>query len=52
MDDKQTLTVEDMNEIFDMIDAEKRFFYDKTYIEELYLRYMARGRAQDEQWRN
>jgi 4-hydroxy 2-oxovalerate aldolase len=48
LDDKKTLTVEDMNEIFDMMDEEKKFSYDKAYIEELYLRYMATGKVQEE----
>lgn len=41
LDDKKTLTVENMNEIFDMMDEDKKVSYDKNYIEELYLRYMA-----------
>lgn len=48
LDDKKTLTVEDMNEIFDMMDDEKKFSYDKKYIEDLYLRYMATGKVQEE----
>ncbi len=44
---KKTLTVEDMNEIFDMMDEEKRLSYDKDYIEEVYLRYMATGQVQE-----
>lgn len=47
LDDKKTLTVEDMNEIFDMMDEDKRFSYDKNYIEELYLRYMATGQVHE-----
>ncbi|MCD7784459.1 MAG: aldolase catalytic domain-containing protein [Oscillospiraceae bacterium] len=47
LDDKKTLTVEDMNEIFEMMDEEKRFSYDQQYIEELYLRYMATGQVQE-----
>lgn len=47
LDDKKTLTVEDMNEIFDMMDEEKRLSYDKEYIEEVYLRYMATGQVQE-----
>lgn len=43
LDDKKTLTVEDVNEIFDMMDEQKRIFFDKAYIEELYTRYMATG---------
>lgn len=48
LDDKKTLTVEDMNEIFDMMDDDKKVSYDKDYIEELYLRYMANGKVQDD----
>lgn len=48
LDDKKTLTVENMNEIFDMMDEDKKVSYDKDYIEELYLRYMATGKAQEE----
>lgn len=48
LDDKKTLTVEAMNEIFDMMDEEKKFSYDRTYIEELYLHYMTKGKVQEE----
>lgn len=48
LDDKKTLTVEDMNEIFDMMDEEKKFSFDKSYIEKLYLHYMARDAVQNE----
>lgn len=47
LDDKKTLTIEAINEIFDMMDDEKKVSYDKAYIEELYLRYMAKGKAQE-----
>lgn len=47
LDDKKTLTVGDMNEIFDMMDEDKRLSYDKDYIEEVYLRYMVTGRVQE-----
>jgi len=47
LDDKKTLTFEDMNKIFDMMDEDKKVFFDKTYIEELYLRYMEAGKAQE-----
>lgn len=43
LNDKNTLTYEDMNNIFDMMDDEKRVSYDKAYIEDLYLQYMALG---------
>ena len=48
LDDKKTLTVENMNEIFDMMDEDKKVSYDKDYIEQLYLRYMATGKSQEE----
>ncbi|WP_370792812.1 aldolase catalytic domain-containing protein [Blautia sp.] len=48
LDDKKTLTVENMNEIFDMMEEDKKVSYDKDYIEELYLRYMATGKSQEE----
>lgn len=47
LDDKKTLTVEAMDEIFKMMDDEKKVSYDKEYIEELYLRYMDTGRVQE-----
>lgn len=48
LDDKNTLTVEDMDEIFSMMDAEKKISFDRKYIEELYLRYMETGKAHEE----
>lgn len=48
LDDKKTLTVENMDEIFSMMDEDKRSGFDKKYIEELYLRYMANGRIYGE----
>lgn len=48
LDDKNTLTFENMNEIFDMMNEEKKYSFDKDYIEKLYLRYMAKGMAQNE----
>lgn len=48
LDDKKTLTVEDMNEIFDMMDPMKKVSYDKNYAEELYTTYMATGKVQEE----
>lgn len=41
LDEKKTLAVKDVNEIFSMMEEERKFTYDKEYIEELYLRYMA-----------
>lgn len=48
LDDKKTLTIEGMNDIFDMMNEDKKVSFDKNYIEELYLRYMADGKVQDE----
>ena len=48
MDDKKTLSIEGMNDMFDMMDEDKKVSYDKAYIEELYLRYMATGKVQEE----
>lgn len=38
--DKNSLTIADMNFIFDKMDDEKRIQFDKNYIEQLYLQYM------------
>ena len=46
LDDKKTLTVENINEIFDMMDSEKSVEFDKEYIEELYIQYLASGKEQ------
>lgn len=48
LDDKKTLTFEDMNAIFAMMSDDKKVSYDKSYIEELYVRYMATGKVQEE----
>ena len=48
LDDKKTLAVKDMNEIFSMMDDEKKVSFDKNYIENLYLRYMASGVVHEE----
>lgn len=47
LDDKKTLTIESMDEIFSMMDHNKKFNYDRDYIEQLYLQYMATGRTQE-----
>lgn len=47
LDDKKTLTIENMDEIFSLMDDEKRVNYDKSYIEELYVKYMATGHVQE-----
>ena len=48
LDDKKTLTVEAMDEIFSLMDEKKKSSYDKNYIEELYFRYMETGVVQEE----
>ena len=48
LDDKKTLTVENMDEIFALMDEERKFSFDKAYIEELYEQYMATGKVQEE----
>lgn len=48
LDDKKTLTIEGMNDIFGMMDEEKKVSYDKAYIEGLYLQYMEKGKTQEE----
>ena len=41
LDSKKTLTVENMDEIFGMMEPAKRAAFDKAYIEELYVTYLA-----------
>mgnify|MGYP002469954435 CR=1 FL=1 len=43
LDDKKTLRVEDMESIFEMMDAGKCVAYDRDYIENLYISYMNKG---------
>lgn len=47
LDDKKTLTVEDMENIFQLMDEERKVEFDKDYIEELYTKYLANGRIQE-----
>ena len=47
LDGKKTLTVEDMDSIFQMMEPDKLANYDKAYIEALYLRYQATGQVQE-----
>lgn len=47
LDDKKTLTIDSMNDIFDMMEEDKKVSYDKTYIEELYLKYMTNAQVQE-----
>lgn len=48
LDDKKTLTIEAMNEIFDMMDESEKSSFNKQYIEKLYLDYMERERIQED----
>ncbi len=48
LDDKKTLTIEGMNDIFDLMDEEKKVSYDKRYIEKLYQKYMISVKAKGE----
>ena len=41
-------TVEDMENIFLLMDEDKKVRFDKAYIEELYTRYLATGKVQEE----
>lgn len=43
LSDKNTLTVKEMNEIFDELDPVKKLSYDKKYIEQVYLDYMSKS---------
>lgn len=47
LDDKKTLTVQSMNEIFSMMSEEKKYEFDKEYIEQLYLDYNATGKTME-----
>ena len=47
LDDKKTLTVDAINEIFDLMSDEKKVAFDKNYIEQLYLQYMDIDRVQE-----
>lgn len=48
LDDKKTLTAEDINDIFAKMDQEKKLEFDKAYIEGLYLEHMTVGQVQEE----
>lgn len=50
LDDKKTLTVEDMDNIFSMMELEKKTNFDKAYIEALYVKYMAIEDTQEERF--
>ena len=46
LSEKNTLTFENIDEIFEMMLPEKKVEYDKKYIEQLYLQYMEKGNLQ------
>lgn len=46
--EKNTLTIEGINQIFSQMEEEKRILYDKSYIEKLYLSYMMEGKGNKE----
>lgn len=48
LSEKNTLTVENMDDIFLMIPQGKRFEFDRDYIENLYIQYMETGEVQEE----
>ena len=47
LDDKKTLTIEGMSDIFEMMADDKKVSFDKSYIEGLYLEYMDKRKVQD-----
>ena len=47
LDEKKTLTVEVMDEIFSLLDSKRKVKFDKAYIEELYLNYLKNGKTQN-----
>ncbi len=47
-DEKKKLTVEAMNEIFDMMDDENRVTFDQKYAEKVYKEYMSMGGIHEE----
>ena len=46
--DKNTLTVHDMDEIFEIMDDGKRNEFDRKYAEEIYLKYLSTGNDQEQ----
>lgn len=48
LESKKTLTYEDMDNIFNMMDEDKKVSFDKEYIRELYLRYQEKDCVQEE----
>lgn len=42
--DKDCLTIDAMNELFELMDPQKKLEFDKTYAEKVYLKYMESGK--------
>ena len=47
LSNKRTLTLEAMDEIFGLINPNKRYEYDEKYIEQLYIDYLSRKKAKN-----
>lgn len=47
LSDKHTLTVEQMSDIFDKMDKDKRVCFDESYIEYLYQQYLSKENSHD-----
>lgn len=47
LEEKKTLTIEDMDEIFSMMDEDKKVAYNEKYIEELYLKYQEKDNVME-----
>lgn len=45
--DKDCLTIDAMNELFELMDSQKKFEFDKAYAEEMYLKYMESGKQSE-----
>lgn len=52
LNEKQTLTVEAMDQIFSIMSEEKRVYYDEQYIGELYTMYMTKGGVNEARLQN
>ena len=47
LDDKKTLTIGAMDDIFNMMDNDRKVSFDKSYIEQLYIEYQERNQVQE-----
>lgn len=50
LDEKKTLTLEDMDRLFSMMSRDKSYEFDMEYIEELYRQYMSDDKVQEERY--